>query len=175
MQPIPNSYTVSPSRLVAGEYPGSARYTLPADAESKLVALLDAGISVFIDLTEANELEPYAELVTQLGTARGMTIIHERHPIRDVSITSPERMTAILDSIDAHHAAGRTVYVHCWGGIGRTGMTIGCWLVRHGATPEDALATVDEGFSSMPKRARMGDRRSPESREQVEVVRGWRG
>lgn len=29
-------------------------------------------------------------------------------------------------------AAGQTVYVHCYGGIGRTGTVVGCWLVRHG-------------------------------------------
>ena len=32
------------------------------------------------------------------------------------------------------------VYVHCWGGIGRTGTVVGCWLVRHGMTGDEALA-----------------------------------
>ncbi len=35
------------------------------------------------------------------------------------------------------------MYVHCWGGIGRTGLTMGSWLIRHGvATGESVLARV---------------------------------
>ena len=52
-------------------------------------------------------------------------------------------------------------------------MTIGCWLVRHGHTPAEALARVSEGFDSMQKRARMRNRTSPESADQIRVVEEW--
>ena len=32
-------------------------------------------------------------------------------------------MQEILDAVDRALAAGRNVYLHCWGGIGRTGTT----------------------------------------------------
>lgn len=32
----------------------------------------------------------------------------------------------ILDAIDARLEAGKSVYVHCWGGIGRTDTVAGC-------------------------------------------------
>lgn len=169
--PLPQSYPLADSRLIAGEYPG-----LPPNAPhaaDKLGALLDAGVTAFIDLTEPGELAPYAESLAALASERNVEVFYERHAIRDFSINSPDAMTRTLDAIDAHHAAGRNVYVHCWGGIGRTGMTVGCWLVRHGSTPGDALATVDAGFSSMPKRARMPGRTSPEAAEQIRVVREW--
>ncbi|MSR27507.1 MAG: hypothetical protein EXS06_10930, partial [Planctomycetaceae bacterium] len=38
---------------------------------------------------------------------------------------SPEGYDAILADIDAELAAGRPVYVHCWGGVGRTGTVVG--------------------------------------------------
>jgi protein-tyrosine phosphatase len=54
-----------------------------------------------------------------------------------------ETVVAVLDAIDGALAAGGTVYVHCWGGRGRTGVIVGCWLVRHGlAAPADAVAAL---------------------------------
>ena len=47
---------------------------------------------------------------------------------------SAEAVATILDAIDVALAQGRTVDVHCWGRIGRTGAAVGCWLVRHGLT-----------------------------------------
>src|SRR6476661_8703202 len=56
----------------------------------------------------------------------------QRFAIPDVSVPSEPLMRATLDHIDAELAANRGVYVHCFGGIGRTGTVIGCWLLRHG-------------------------------------------
>ncbi len=173
-RPIPNAYVVAAGRLYAGEYPGLPAIQPAAALEQRLSAFLDAGIDTFIDLTEARELDPYAEPLAILGAARQTVVVHERHPIPDAGTCSPDAMRAILDAIDQHHDAGRVVYVHCWGGIGRTGMTVGCWLVRHGLAPAEALARVDGGFRSMPKVARMPGRTSPETSAQTQVVRQWR-
>ena len=59
--------------------------------------------------------------------------------IRDMRVCNERHMRRVLDAIDKDIADGRTVYVHCWGGIGRTGMVIGCWLVRHGMMVDRAL------------------------------------
>lgn len=174
MRPIPNSYVVTENTLVAGEYPGAAPYMDPTNANDKLSKFLDAGITAFIDLTEDGELNAYAPSLMSLASERKVEVVHLRQPIRDGGTCSPEQMRETLDAIDAHHAAGRNVYVHCWGGIGRTGMTIGCWLVRHGYSADDALARVDAGFCSMPKRVRMASYNSPETAAQVRVVRDWR-
>lgn len=85
---------------------------------------------------------------------------------------SPEVTTQILDTIDEHLAAGRTVYVHCWGGVGRTGLIVGCWLARHGRRGEEALERLRQLWRRNPKSLR---RRSPERPEQEEYVRRWPG
>ena len=70
-------------------------------------------------------------------------VVHERHPIRDLSVPrSPQDMASILDALDEALEGGRNVYVHCWGGVGRTGTVVGCWLVRHGLTGDQALAQI---------------------------------
>ena len=168
--PIPNSYWVEPARFAAGEYPGGPT---PALAEQKLCTILAAGVDHFIDLTEADEgLAPYAAILARLSDELGVSASHNRFPIRDVSVPEASSdMVRILDAIDTALSAGRTVYLHCWGGVGRTGTTVGCWLVRHGRTGEGALAHLAELWAGVAKAYRTP--RSPETREQGNYIRGW--
>ena len=80
-------------------------------------------------------------------------------------------MSKILDAIDAAMRDGKTVYVHCLGGVGRTGTVIGCWLVRHGRTGNTALCQIAEWWLGVEKVYRRPI--SPETREQHEYVRDW--
>ena len=98
--------------------------------------MLALGVTLFLDLTEEDELAPYAHLVVP---AR-----HVRIPVRDFTVPAEEQIVRALDVIDAEIAAGGVVYVHCWAGCGRTGVVVGCWLVRHGAAAGDALTRVAE-------------------------------
>jgi len=168
--PIPNSYQLLDDRLIAGEYPGD--YGDPP-AREKLRALLDAGVTTFIDLTEPHELAPYEPLLAEEAAARGVEVRHVRLPIRDVSVQrSPDVMREILDAIDAGLRGGGKVYVHCWGGVGRTGTVVGCHLVRSGLSGDEALARVAKLFKRMEKYPRR--LRSPETDEQEAYVRSWR-
>jgi hypothetical protein len=165
--PYPDSYWVIPGRFMAGEYP-AVRYWEDR-TRSKLHSLLDAGVRVFIDLTRPNELTPYEPVLKELSGWLNLPTEYYRHPIRDLSIPTPAEMTAILDRIDAALAAEKCVYVHCWGGIGRTGTVVGCHLVRRGSTGEQALAALRDLRRAVPDA-----RPSPESDEQVEMVRDWK-
>lgn len=165
----PNSYWVIEGHFAAGEYPGDLD---PVRAENKVKDLLAGGIDHFIDLTEAHELKPYADLAEEQGRSMGREVGWKRHPIRDQSIPrTREQMTAILDDIDSALGDGKGVYVHCWGGVGRTGTVVGCWLVRHGAPGDEALCQVDRWWRGMQKAVDWWD--SPENDAQKEFVRSW--
>jgi len=143
MRPIPNCYELPETRLIAGEFPGSPPGTPSLDVEKKLSAFLDAGVTVFIDLTDpADRLAPYEAALRSLAKRRAIDVIYEQLTIPDMAICDKQQMSHILDLIDEHLAAERIVYVHCWGGVGRTGTVIGCWLVRHGKTGPEALNEV---------------------------------
>jgi protein-tyrosine phosphatase len=126
--------TIEEGRLVAGRHPCALG---PEAAPEEVASLLAAGVTLFLDLTQDGELDPYAHLVPP--PAR-----HVRIPIGDFSVPSLEQLESALDEIDGELAAGGLVYVHCWAGCGRTGVVVGSWLVRHGSTPADALARIAE-------------------------------
>lgn len=170
-KPYPNSYWIQNGVFLAGEYPGA---TSRGEAQAKLTALLDAGINCFIDLTEPGELVPYDSLLRRLAAGRGISVEHHRHPIRDVSTpNNPGDMVDILDRIDSAISAGRKVYVHCWGGTGRTGTVVGCHQVRGGLEGQAALERVHMLWSDMAK-APNRPHGSPETEAQRAYVRQWR-
>ena len=169
-RPMANTYWVDPGRFAAGEYPGAWDR---GEAAARLRTLLRAGIDCFIDLTERYEgLEPYAGIAAQEAGRLGIEFVHERHAIVDMGLPrSPEQTAGILDAIDEALDDGKNVYVHCWGGIGRTGTVVGCWLVRHGRTGDEALAEIAQRWQGMEKRHR--HRRSPQTEPQRDYVRNW--
>jgi hypothetical protein len=176
VRPIENSYVVPDTRLVAGEYPGTRPQDGEAAAVFRLAAFLDAGIDVFVDLTTDDDgMSPYASRLESLACDRRVDVTIERLPIRDMDVCDGAHMRRILDTIDAHLGAARTVYVHCWGGVGRTGTVVGCWLVRHGCTGEQALADVATSFATMSheKVRRHATTGSPQTEAQRAMVRRW--
>lgn len=167
-RPIPNCYWLPDGRILAGEYPGSIQ---GAAAAAKLRLLRAAGVDTFIDLTEDGELEPYESVLQTLADGERGVCAYYRLSVRDMRIPSPEHMHRVLDLIEAEQARGRTLYVHCWGGVGRTGTVIGCYLVRQGLTGKEALDRIAELWECMEKRH--WTPRSPETDEQRAFVLGW--
>ena len=145
---------IEPGRLIAGRHPCAHG---PERAEDMVAGLLEEGVTLFLDLTQAGELEPYASLVAP--PAR-----HVNRPIGDFSIPERDALVATLDEIDAEIAGGGIVYVHCWAGCGRTGVVVGSWLVRHGVDPDDALRRIADARG----------RGCPQTLEQRAFVLGWR-
>ncbi len=171
--PHPNCYWVPNSSVLAGEYPA---HRDDASSRARLRAILDAGVRVFIDLTESNEgLRAYDVMLLEEAAALGVAVRHHRFAIPDMSIpASNGTMHDILDVLDAAAAANEIAYVHCWGGVGRTGTVVGCLLVRRGHSGIEALAQVKQLFAGMSaaKLARHPDG-SPETEPQRAYVRSW--
>jgi hypothetical protein len=153
--------------LFAGEYPGSFA---PELAEQRLRLLAGKGVRTFIDLTTpVDGLDPYEPLLG--GIAGGL--VRHAHGIPDMSVPrTPAVMRAILDLLRTELEAGRPCYVHCWGGIGRTGTVVGCWLKEQGMDAGAALAEVQRLYAAgMPKVVRHP--RSPQTPAQVRYVKEW--
>lgn len=163
--PVPDCYWVQ-SNLLAGEYPGA----LDDDqARFNLRRFLRAGITFFLDLTEEDELRPYSPLLLQEAAAQGLNVEHRRMAIQDLSTPSRATMVEILTTLDQALVAGHTVYVHCWGGIGRTGTVVGCYLIRQGRSGPEALAEIARLRAGTPD----GWRSSPETESQRQLVLEW--
>jgi atypical dual specificity phosphatase len=168
-RPIPNSYWATPL-LLACEYP----WTPHNPQRPKLDRLLRAGVRTFIDLTESGELIPYTSILEQRATLLGIdpsTIEYHRFPIRDRCLPeSLDLMYDVLDTLRHNQDRGRIPAVHCRGGIGRTGMVIGCWLVESGVAKNgaEALDIIAREWKSVEKCKRYPH--SPETGPQFDFV-----
>lgn len=167
-RPISESYWVEPGRFLAGEYPGTFDTEL---TRKRIDALIEAGFNTFIDLTKANETIPYSAVLREQSQAYDAEVEHHRFAIGDYGLPTPGLMLSILDRIDESLRAGRKVYLHCWGGIGRTGTTVGCYLVRRGLSGEAALRQLGEWWQGVPKSHIHPN--SPETGQQVAFIRNW--
>ena len=171
-RPHDNCYWVVPGRLMAGEYPIAIR---EEDGLRKLAGIVAAGISHFIDLTQPRDpLDPYEQMLPKVADPSRYAPGYDRFAITDMGLPdSPDQTNAILDRLDDLLAECQVPYVHCWGGIGRTGTIIGCWLVRHGHTGDEALATIAGHWTTVAKRYRYPQ--SPQTDGQREYVLRWGG
>lgn len=169
--PTPGSYWVVPDQFLAGGYPASTRGDEVA-SHLHLAILLAAGLDTFFDLTREGELPPYLSVLNAEAARHNISVDYHRLSVQDKSLPSKEQMTILLDAIDAALSDGRKVYIHCWGGIGRTGTTVGCWMVRHGLTGEAALARLDELYQTTQQSNIFP--RSPETDAQVAFILKWK-
>lgn len=167
-RPIPESYWVEPDRLLAGEYPGQFDGEM---TRKRIDTLIQAGFDTFIDLTRPNETVAYLRILLDEAKLYEVEVQHHRFPIGDFGLPTPDLMKKILDTLDASLQAGRKIYLHCWGGIGRTGTTVGCYLVRRGRTGEEALRQLAQWWRTVPKSYLHP--RSPETQEQADFIRNW--
>jgi hypothetical protein len=172
--PFPRSYWVIPDKFLSGYYPGDRQMDV---VKQKMLDLLACGVRCIINLMEPDERDhdslpfvDYAPVFMSLGDG-GPPLTCHRMPIQDLGTPSRELMVRILDHIDQAIQEDRPVYVHCWGGRGRTGTVVGCWLIRHGiADGENVLEKIRE--------LRLSDLKahwpSPEMPAQIRMVLSWR-
>jgi len=167
-RPIPDSYWVVPGRFLAGAYPGEFD---PAQTRLRLTAFLNFGFDTFINLTDENELPPYHSILNEEAMFYDRLVSHLRFKITDKGLPSQRNMAEILDTIDNSLADEHKLYLHCWGGIGRTGTTVGCYLVRHGLTGKEAL----EKLATLYNTATQSKVRpiSPETQDQINFILNW--
>ncbi len=164
--PIVNSYWAAPQILLAGPHPSLG------DRASQRVCvrgLLDAGIRTVVDLTTPAERFGVRVLFEKLAPDH-TECAWFGHPILNGEAPSRAGMRLVLDLIDASHARQRAVYVHCMGGLGRTGTVVACWWIRHGLLDaKQALAALRTRRQTQPN----ASAQSPETSPQYQMIRSW--
>jgi len=160
-----HAWWVEPGRLLAGEYPGART---PGRAAKKLQLLIDAGIDSIVDLTTSQDpLEPYTEQLRAVAEKAGHEVRHFSHPIPDMGVVDQPAYDVILARIRDEIDSGRVVYLHCWGGKGRTSTVVGCWLIERGLDYESAISRIAELRAGTCKAADA----CPESPSQHRLIR----
>jgi protein-tyrosine phosphatase len=159
-RPHGNTYWLWAGHVLAGEHPAKEG---EEQLSEKLQLFALAGITHFIDLTSpADPVKTYQPL----GGA-----VRINHPITDFGVPSPLQMQGILQSIQSALSQGGKVYVHCKGGIGRTGTVAATWLTEQGLDDEQALALLLQKWQAMDKR--FEEPHTPETQAQRAFVRTW--
>jgi hypothetical protein len=170
IQPINESYWVEPGQLLAGEHPG---HWEDAVLRRRISRLLDAGIRLFIDLSNRSDQgRPYRPMLERICSERGIIAEYVSRPLPTDGV--PERAEEVASTLRVIRdglARGARAYVHCADGVQRTGMVMGCWLVERGLEPRDALEELARRFTTMAKSQIY--RGTPTNAAQLEWVENW--
>lgn len=163
-KPSGYSYRVT-ERIWAGEYP--VWEWNPSMQVRQLRLYTDFGITDFLDLTEVGEMPPYEALLPPQVRRYSFPIPNcgVPHDVRSV-----DRMFDRMEGVLRNHPE-RRLYIHCHGGVGRTGMIVACVLAR--LWNLDADEALDEMRRRFAAHARSSWMSAPETEAQIDFVRAY--
>lgn len=161
-KPIGYSYKVA-GNVWAGEYPVWSWNM--SDRIRQLQLFIDFGITDFLDLTEYGEMPPYDEFLPSgihrhtFPIANGMT----PNCIESVAGLFRNLETLFKERTDCR------LYIHCHGGVGRTGTIVTCYYIwfEH-LSFDDALAKMRNRFVNHGRSAWM---HAPENQQQLDFIK----
>ena len=143
-------------KLIAGSFPGDRS---EPEHTAKVQKLIAAGVDTFLCLQERAELKrftPYMQIARLAHEAshRKSEVEFFHCPIPDLGVTADEELLKAIRTVVAKLLEGRAVYIHCWGGHGRTGTVICAFLVLcYGLSPEQAQDFYNVGEKRRKSRA----------------------
>jgi len=128
--------TFAPGKKDPNGWLGHYDRDLPTD----LAAIHATGGRVLVTLMEQHELQRF-QIATLRKDAESLGIRSIWFPVRDVDVpTSMSGHHSLVEEVRAELSEGRSVVVHCKGGLGRTGVLVASVLVTFGHSPEEAIA-----------------------------------
>lgn len=112
---------------------GPDLYRGPQPSLEALVALARRGLRLVVNLRAESDLS--RDLCERLR----LDYLHL--PVVDWSIPDLRQVETFLER--AEDPASRPLLVHCFGGVGRTGIFVSCYRIRQGMPVEEALRRSD--------------------------------
>jgi protein-tyrosine phosphatase len=100
----------------------------------------EAGVEVVLSLLAAEEMAALG-VAEEAAWCEAVGMSFVSFPVEDFGVPG-EGSAALLEQVGGWLDAGRTVVVHCRGGVGRSATIAAGLLVRRGSTPEAAFEQV---------------------------------
>lgn len=135
--PFPKCWWVEHNLLAGPAFSGNSE----TETWQNLNALSVVDIGAIISLIPLEDVIWKAELRTRIEKEILLRFSFRVFPLQDGGVPRRSGMRLILDAMDRELTRGRKIFLHCLAGRGRTGMTVGCWLARHGLA--EGIGTLD--------------------------------
>lgn len=112
-------------------------HSLTKDIET----IKNLGVTHIVTLVKDNEFHYYGvEDLIDCYHQAGFKV--KRLPILDQKVPPFLKMKELVIWIDKNLEKGANIMIHCAGGLGRAGLTAGCYLTYKGFSPEEAIKQV---------------------------------
>lgn len=179
--PTDESNWVLPGRLMVGAFPGVAD---DFENDRILASLLDAGVTTFVCLQKeydpfateeewrsGSAIRPYFDAAVDMASgSRQLAFLH--FGIEDCNVGEDSDVTRFaIDLANRLRYTEEVVYLHCWGGHGRTG-TLVCLLLHllYGLDDKDAFVRCQFLHDTRRLPINVGSPQTPKQREQVSRI-----
>ena len=113
---------------------GPGLYRGPQPEAEQLATLQKQGLRSVINLREESDESRYY--------CRHLGLDYHGIPVADWTVPTVQQVEEFLDLMD--HPSTRPTLVHCWGGVGRTGLFVSCWRIRMGMPAQEAILLSDQ-------------------------------
>ncbi len=119
-----------------------------ADGWTTIVSLLPMDQVMMADLEDEEAL----------AAAEGVRFVH--HQIMDFGVPTSDSFAPFIADLTTRLAAGESVAIHCWMGIGRASLAAAAILVTEGIDADDAWARISLARG----------KRVPETQRQIDFI-----
>ena len=161
MKPTGYSYRVD-LNVWAGEYP--VWDWDDSIGRMQIQLFTDFGINFFIDLTESGEMPPYAQFLSPSIERYRLHIPNRGTP---AAVEDVVRLFQVIECTLSDKPF-TNIYIHCLGGVGRTGTIVACYYIYFKQMAADeALAEMRLMFSSHERANWIS---APETEAQIDFI-----